>query len=446
MRQPVITDLNYLHPLLLPSDQVKYNEWLVECFDQKLPIHINLMDRVLNLKGYEVNDDALSQDVDLDLDLIDDSSYVSDDIFVSKFHELLNISRIPDDEYDNSTYMSGISSGEGTLLHEPISFKGVSGAIPLLGRVIKTSLDITAEDEADVFDFGEEHANSVFNESIANILVAPLDNLLTLLKESICIGPLRQIPDPTYQANPYPQQKDWHNGMAAWDVLEKADIKLLQSVDEWMSSKDKLDLGYGLAIKVEKSFAELKRVSSLLEYEGAENQLNEMIGKMLSSTDKNVVFDEQSTRYSYSIWDSLNHIDLTPSDIGVGVSQLLPLVVAAYAIKKGFVAIEQPELHIHPRVQVAIGDLLTQLDKNKNFLVETHSEHLILRLLKRIRQTTDGELPDGLNGVNPTDVSIVYLESSEQGVNARKIEIDEDGEFVGRWPQGFFSERREELM
>jgi len=89
---------------------------------------------------------------------------------------------------------------------------------------------------------------------------------------------------------------------------------------------------------------------------------------------------------------------------------------------------------------------LAQANRKASFLVETHSEHLILRLLKRIRQTTDGELPEGFLPVTTKDVSIVYLESSDQGVKARKIEVDDDGELVGRWPNGFFAERREELM
>ena len=110
------------------------------------------------------------------------------------------------------------------------------------------------------------------------------------------------------------------------------------------------------------------------------------------------------------------------------------------------VAIEQPELHVHPRVQVGIGDLLTQANRNVGFLIETHSEHLILRLLKRIRQTTDGELPEGANPVSREDVAIVYLEASDSGVRARRIHVDEDGEFQQRWPDGFFAERREELM
>ena len=444
LEQPLITDLNYLHPLLLPTDKDKYDEWLVECFDQQQPIHTNLLDRVLDLKGLNVTE---SRDIDeFDLDAVESSQDISEEVFVGKFHELLNKSRIPDIGYGNSTYMSAIGGGEGTLPHAAISFKGFSGALPLLGKVIDTSLDIVAEDETEIFHFGEEYVNSVFNESLSNVLVSPLDNLLTLLQESLCIGPLRHIPDSTFQANPYPNQADWYNGMAAWDELDKTDFKLLESVDKWISSSDKLDLGYGLAIKVERSFAEFKRVKGSDGYQKAEEQLNVLIKNHEGAGSREKIIDEEATEFKYSMWDLANQIDVKPNEIGVGVSQLMPLIVAAFTNRKGFVSIEQPELHIHPRVQVSVGDLLTQIGSNKNFLVETHSEHLILRILKRIRQTTDGELPEGLNGVKPEDVSIVYLEPGAKGVNAKRIKVDEDGEFLGRWPLGFFAERRKELM
>lgn len=143
--------------------------------------------------------------------------------------------------------------------------------------------------------------------------------------------------------------------------------------------------------------------------------------------------------------DLSNNAIVEPNEVGVGVSQLFPLIVAANTVSKGFVAIEQPELHIHPRVQVDVGDLLTQIVDGPNFIVETHSEHIILRLLKRIRQSNDGELPDGLIPVTPEDVSINYLDASEHGVQITRLNIDEDGEFIERWPGGFFAERREEL-
>ena len=149
---------------------------------------------------------------------------------------------------------------------------------------------------------------------------------------------------------------------------------------------------------------------------------------------------------SVSLWDIRNQISVSSSDIGVGVSQLLPLVVASQSDKKGIIACEQPELHVHPRVQVAIGDLLSQNCEDKQFLIETHSEHLILRILRRIRETCDEELSKGMTPVQPTEISIVYLEPNEQGVASRRLRIDKDGEFIDRWPHGFFAERAEELF
>jgi predicted ATPase len=95
---------------------------------------------------------------------------------------------------------------------------------------------------------------------------------------------------------------------------------------------------------------------------------------------------------------------------------------------------------------VELGDLFIECSKNRSFLIETHSEHLILRLLKRIRQASDKELPESFDPILDGDISIVYLESTTNGVVAKRIRVDEDGEFIDRWPKGFFSERAEELF
>lgn len=149
---------------------------------------------------------------------------------------------------------------------------------------------------------------------------------------------------------------------------------------------------------------------------------------------------------TYSIWDFNNNIPVLPNEIGTGVSQLMPLIVAAITQKGGLVACEQPELHLHPRVQVAIGDLLSQNTEHVNYLIETHSEHLILRLRRRIRQNTDNELPVGLKAFSHNEVVINYLEPSKDGVQVRRIRMDEDGEFRQPWPNGFFHERLDEAL
>ena len=70
----------------------------------------------------------------------------------------------------------------------------------------------------------------------------------------------------------------------------------------------------------------------------------------------------------------------------------------------------------------------------------------MLRMLKRIRQTTDNELPVGIKGLLPEELAVYYVERTAGGVIAKRLRIDESGEFVDKWPQGFFRERAEELF
>jgi hypothetical protein len=431
LMQPQITSLNYLHPLLLPEN---HNDWLIDCFDSEVAMHNALFDKVLDLKNiYNPSHSEITDGADRPFEGDEEEPHFTDDCFVSAFHELLNDERNVRNDHESADNMV-IVEGE-TLIHVPIGIKGLIGALPSPGKKLESSLSLV-----------DEKQNEVFVELLSDILVAPLDNLKKLLNDSLCIGPLREIPDALHRANPYVEQKEWHNGLAAWDVLAKADSKLITVIDEWISNNDKLALGYGIAHKVEKNYAEIKRLKNDRTHRDAEQQLKRLIAEDVAGSGMSTPIDEAETNFTYTLYDLNNHMSVTPSDIGVGISQLMPLVVAALSRNKGVIACEQPELHVHPRIQVAIGDLLTQSGSVANFLIETHSEHLILRLRKRIRQTTDNELPKGFKPVKHDEISIVYFEPSPDGVIARRINLDEDGEFTSKWPQGFFSERREEYL
>lgn len=78
-------------------------------------------------------------------------------------------------------------------------------------------------------------------------------------------------------------------------------------------------------------------------------------------------------------------------------------------------------------------------------MLETHSEHLLLRFLRRVRETGENKAPENLTLV-PEELSINFIETGKNGVSCFTIRVDDDGEFIDRWPKGFFVERREELL
>ena len=119
-------------------------------------------------------------------------------------------------------------------------------------------------------------------------------------------------------------------------------------------------------------------------------------------------------------------------DVGFGVSQILPVVVGGYHLSPGSVfLIEQPELHLHPRAQVALGDFFCDLyARNVQCIVETHSAHLISRLQKHV---AEGRIPAG-------DVAVNYIAAGTAAKRIREIPLNDEGVFTEPWPDAFLSE------
>lgn len=139
---------------------------------------------------------------------------------------------------------------------------------------------------------------------------------------------------------------------------------------------------------------------------------------------------------------------ILPSNLGVGFSQMIPFVSSALSSESRLIAIEQPELHVHPALQTELADLFIQSVKERGnrFLIETHSEHLILRVMRRIRETFEGKLPEGKQPITVDDVCVLYVEPGENGSIVREMPLNERGELIKGWPGGFFEEALNEMF
>lgn len=119
--------------------------------------------------------------------------------------------------------------------------------------------------------------------------------------------------------------------------------------------------------------------------------------------------------------------------LGYGVSQVLPIIVVALvAPVNSTILLEQPELHLHPRLQSRIADfLLFQTRRSKQFIVESHSEHFINRIRLRIAQSEDPEF---------SETTAIYFTRREEGKSTfERVKFNKYGAY-DMWPEGFFDE------
>jgi predicted ATPase len=131
-------------------------------------------------------------------------------------------------------------------------------------------------------------------------------------------------------------------------------------------------------------------------------------------------------------------------DVGFGCSQVLPVLIGALNVMSGkrgvatpMFVVQEPEIHLNPTAQAALGSFFVELGKNKGQLfIETHSDHLILRVAHHI----------ALGHLRSEDVAIFFCENNDGVKSARRIEIDELAVFRPEWPGGFFPQREKETL
>ncbi len=381
----------------------------------------------------------------------------------------------------------------------------------IVGQIYVNTTDLSNQAKK-LIDFQHDLFHKLFHESLnpKELKIKKLTDkvfgqgLAGLGSNMRHLGPFREVPPREYEIPQTPDESHWQKGLGAWDTLAR-DPKLVEKTNHYL--KEVLQLGYTIK--------------------------------------------QPEPGQHFQLHDENNEIDVGLSDVGVGIAQVIPVVVGALDDSPNTFAVEQPELHVHPAVQVALGDLFIdsvkhreqaiaeflqkieidleikerienleeskrpkffELEKeklkidefnkfietlefiefiesiqengegqtecgvqagfefieliqenpkiienpkfleffnaikksNRTMLIETHSEHLLLRLLRRVRETTEGEQTE--HPLTPDDLSVIYVRSTPEGVEFIPISVTEDGDFEVLWPEGFFDERVEELF
>jgi predicted ATPase len=148
---------------------------------------------------------------------------------------------------------------------------------------------------------------------------------------------------------------------------------------------------------------------------------------------------ENRQEYELRVRRTPNSSEVLITDVGFGVSQILPVLVLCYYAPKGSTLIfEQPEIHLHPSVQAGLADVFIDVIKNRNMqiILESHSEHLLRRLQRRIAEEQ----------LQENDTALYFCQLNEQG-NSELIplELDAYGN-INNWPVGFFGDEMGELL
>lgn len=137
--------------------------------------------------------------------------------------------------------------------------------------------------------------------------------------------------------------------------------------------------------------------------------------------------------------DDIFQMDVTPSnhnhasnfcDVGFGISQILPVLVNDVSLgREGTVLVNQPEVHLHPSSQARLGNYFASRIKNRNYVIETHSEYLINRLRLLVAQ----------GKIKSEDISVYFFDNNEKtdGPSVHKIILSKNGSLLHA-PQSFF--------
>jgi len=149
---------------------------------------------------------------------------------------------------------------------------------------------------------------------------------------------------------------------------------------------------------------------------------------LLNSVEVNPFGNDPSSPFELMV--RLNGKLININYVGYGISQCLPLLVEMFSRENGaWFAVQQPEVHLHPKAQAALGSLIHNLalTEDKNFLIETHSDYIIDRFRLNCRRDAKAKI----------DSQVLYFERTQQGNTVYPVDIEESGNYSENQPKSF---------
>ena len=201
-----------------------------------------------------------------------------------------------------------------------------------------------------------------------------------------------------------------------------------------------------LGLKGELAVNALLAAKTQLIFPGARgkySKLDARIAKWLVDLDLAASFEtrplfEGSNQYAVWLKRHENSSETLLSDVGIGVSQVLPVLVLCYYVPEGStIILEQPELHLHPSVQAGLADVFLDVIKRRKvqIIVESHSEHFLRRLQLRLAEKS----------TVPEDTALYFCKVCNGESALTELDVDMFGN-VRNWPQDFFGDMTGEIV
>ncbi len=142
--------------------------------------------------------------------------------------------------------------------------------------------------------------------------------------------------------------------------------------------------------------------------------------------------------YEVKVRPARGSVEVALTDVGFGVSQILPVLTLCYYAPEGSTLIfEQPEIHLHPSVQAGLADVFLDAIRTRNMqiVVESHSEHLLRRIQRRIAEEE----------LDSRDAALYFVQSENGESRLEQLKMDAFGN-ISNWPKDFFGDEMGELI